>query len=284
MLTRCFQALCRPRSWPWPCSPRQFAGSPRTWAHAKVALHLQPYSAKNICLPASQGGEAPDLTPCVQFRDRGADGNRLQRLPGGVRPGWPPDGVAGLSCGDPVRPRARPGVDVLQLGDLRAISSSPTPAPTGTGRRRAGGNRITFDSQLNCQLATVPGYEIRGRAGGVRGLLRLRLRHATYFSVTPNLNLLSGPELVVGDCLGAETDLSPNVAGALAFSTTGLVDGCNPCLAELRRETWSARCPPPSTSDPSRWVIPGISPSPSATPASSTLDGTVASGAAGASP
>ena len=208
---------------------------------AKVALHLQPYTAKNICVPESQGGEAPDLTPCSQYATAGSTGTPYNAYLTVAAPSSLTEhpGVLALSCGilyqdgelggatrfDGV------GVDVYQWSLCNAGTEVPN-GPTGLLEDEwpasGGGNRMVL---FDCQLSTVPGYESEGVVA-VFGTFYVYAYSQDVFEITPNNNLLSGPELQVVDCERGPTNLDDGAAGFLTFSADGSVPGCNPCLQD----------------------------------------------------
>ncbi len=189
-----------------------------------VALHAQTRSAQGICDPPSAGGTAPYDVRIPLYNTSGEVGAGYNVYLIGVSA----SGMAGVSCGIDYDPVAASGVDVLDwvlCGDLQFTNAGPN----GEWPAAGGGNRITFDYTVNCPAYTVPGYESDG-VFSIFGAFYVYAYGDDQFRVTQNMNLESGPELVLGTCDGAEVPLPTDRGGWVAFSADGTSQGCNPAL------------------------------------------------------
>ena len=191
-----------------------------------VALHAKAHALKNYCLAPN----AP-LIACSQFTKTWPVGSssdvylivaKAQQAPG----------VAGVSCGIMYNPAIGGGVDVYQTylcADLEFTNAGAY----GEWPRAGGGNRITWVSTTNCQR-TLYGTE------GVQAVAEAFYVYAyspDMFSVTPNNNLVSGPELAVADCAASTTYLPlTGFGGAIGFGQPGY----NPCtdMVPVEPATW----------------------------------------------
>ncbi|NNF07375.1 MAG: choice-of-anchor D domain-containing protein [Candidatus Eisenbacteria bacterium] len=194
---------------------------------AKMAMHLQAPSTKNQCLPASQGGQLPDLTPCSQYVSSGATltGYDVYVTAAGYRlPNaryYPDEGIGGAEFGLNYNGTPGQGVDVFawtSCADL-AFPSATWPDPSG-------GITLTFDPANNCQNAPISGFESEN-GHAVLGVLYVYAYDDDQLQITGRNNIpLPLPKLA--DCLSVEADVLLADAGAVGFGEPG----CNPCLED----------------------------------------------------
>jgi hypothetical protein len=138
-------------------------------------------------------------------------------------------GIAALSCG------VEYGPNLACYSFTLCTSGLQFPNDGGNGEWPAslGGNRITWNAVTDCKR-TVYGTD------GVHALAGSFYVYAygpDLFQITENRNLLSGPELQVGDCSNSISDLPLTAAGAIGFAGT---EGYNPCTdgTPVSQTTW----------------------------------------------
>ena len=87
--------------------------------------------------------------------------------------------------------------------------NGPTGSSTDEWPASGGGNRLTWDSSIDCQTTTL------GMDGvhAVAGSFYVYAYSDDLFQVTPNNNLSTAPELQVGDCSEAVFDLQLSPGG-----------------------------------------------------------------------
>ncbi len=147
-----------------------------------------------------------------------------------VAHGDPGAGVGALSCGIDY------GENLGVSGWTFCASGLEFPNDGGKGEWPAddGGMRLTWNAVVDCQRTVVEPFGVHAVAGS----FTVYAYGPDRLSVTPNRNLVSGPELVVADCLNSLSDLPEEAAGAVGF---GGSPGRSPCLGEpVRSVTWGA--------------------------------------------
>jgi hypothetical protein len=200
----------------------------QTQPNAKIALHVKAHAAKqtNIC-PGGAASEDPNTAgiACSSYTtefglNAGADIYLV------VAQADPALGIAGVSCGIQFT------ADLSMSGWLLCADLEfPNSGPNGAWPNSLGGNRITWDKDVNCQSAD----EVIGSDGvhAIAGSFYVYAYADADFQVIENQNLQSGAELQVADCNSAATDLALTTTGYVRFSDTNT--GCNPCLVECDR-------------------------------------------------
>mgnify|MGYP000455444216 CR=1 FL=1 len=214
---------------------------------AVIALHLQTHLQKgDPCTvdPATQG------TACSDYVLQG-DLLTSYDLYLMVAQGNPVPGVGAISCGIVYNDGGCGattlddafGVDVFSWQLCTSGLDFPNGCLPGVENEwpaSGGGNRITWDVSLDCRT-TGPGTD------GVQacaGVFYVYAYDQDYFQITPNNNLVSGiPELQVGDCNNAVSNLLVTQTGFVWFSTGATEQGCNPCLTDcipiaVENTTW----------------------------------------------
>jgi hypothetical protein len=146
-----------------------------------------------------------------------------------------PGSVAGMSCGvvyDDTN-ASQTVVDWTLCADLEF----PNSGPNGVWPASGGGNRITWISTTNCQTTEIGQDGVHATAGFFYVYL-YGTSELTLMEVTPNNNLVSGPEMNIANCQAQATDLSPLAAAKVGFGTT---QGYNPCtVVPVEPTTWGA--------------------------------------------
>jgi hypothetical protein len=141
-------------------------------------------------------------------------------------------GIAGLSCGIEYSPTV--GMFGWTLcADLEFTNSGAN----GFWPASAGGNRITWVNDTNCQRTEIAPDKVHAFAG----VFYVYAYGNGTLAVTPNNNLGSGPELAVADCSAATTllPMDGSRAGVVGFGTA---TGYSPCAAIVPVEptTWGS--------------------------------------------
>jgi hypothetical protein len=198
-----------------------------TQDEAVIALHAKPHADKLINTCAS--GAAPEDPntqgiPCSDYVTQypvlaGADVYLV------VARADPAFGIAGLSCGVAYGPA---------LGMLGWTLCADLDFPNGGWPLNGGGNRITWDTDTNCQTQAM----VTDGVHAVAGAFYVYAYGADVLQITENLNLQTGPELQVADCSSAVTEVS-HLSGAVGFD---FMTGFNPCNTPIPVEmtSWGA--------------------------------------------
>jgi hypothetical protein len=217
--------------------------------HAKVALHVVPVVAKNLCLPASQGGDAPDDRPCTAFVTSASyfGDYTVYVLAAQADSGM---GFSGLSFGLAYDPDTLGvGLDVSRWTSC-ATTELPYDGPGGAWPAAGSGIRLGWDT---CQASPPSGFPADG-ALAVAGALEVQLMTGNDLSVVANPYDPLGSGLWVVDCVGAPTALPPTSAARVVFSSSGTAPGYNPCVT-----TSPAECSiEPASIDYGTGYIPGV--------------------------
>lgn len=202
------------------CGPvelRAGGGTPSTGTPV-LALHVQapPSKAALTCTSA-----APTL-PCSRYLTRAESGTgRYVYLV--VAHGDPVSGVGGVSCGIDYDQDLGAGVDLISWILCADGLEFPNSGGNGPWPAAGGGNRITW---LTCQHDEIPPDGVHA----VVGAFYVYAYGEGDLSVTPNNNLLSGPELAIVNCFSALQLVPSADVGRVAFSPGALRAGKNPCV------------------------------------------------------
>lgn len=195
-----------------------------------IALHSSGMTVKGSLICSSD--PVTNMVPCTAFDtdevlNNGSDVYLVVALA---------SELAGLSCGLQYDSASSQGVDIFGW-TLCADLEFPNSGPTGAWPAAGGGNRITWNAATNCQN-TVVGDGVMAVAGSFYTFAY----SADTFRITPNRNLMSGPEMTVANCSALETELD-----TLAVNPPyGWVDfgggmGYNPCEpTPVETTTWGS--------------------------------------------
>lgn len=194
---------------------------------AKLALHAQSPTTKNRCVGVSQGGPAPDQTPCSQLVTSGSSsaGYDVYVLASGFStpsPLWSfTDGLSGAELGLSYDGTLGQGVDVFSWE-----ACSDLEFPSATWPEPSGGITLTFNSGSNCQNETISGFESEG-GHTILGVMYVYPYGSDVLGLTGRNNIpLPFPKLA--DCDGSEVELTQSSIGVVGFD----MSGCNPCLED----------------------------------------------------
>lgn len=179
----------------------------------RVAVHADPVLGGGIC-PGVVGSRDPNTMgiPCSGYTTESSAFATVVYLV--VVTQDDTDGVLYLSC----------GIDYgsnLYATWIRCSDGLEFPGDGGNGNwpAPAGGNRITWTT---CQTTTVGSDGVHA----VAGAFYVYAYGNDLFQVTPNNTLMTGPELIVQNCVPTQTDIMSNPRGSVGF---GSVSGFNPC-------------------------------------------------------
>jgi len=190
--------------------------------NAVFTLHAKAHATKNYCTTGSPNSGTP--IPCTSYETKWPTASAADVYLVVAR-GTVGLGIAGASCGVYYNSVVGQGADVYAwylCADLE-FTNGPVGQPEWPASR--GGNRITWVSDTNCQR-TEAGTE---GVHAVAGAFYVYAYGNDKLAITPNNNLVSGPELAVANCAAA-TDYLPFLrAGFVTFSAGGADLGCNPC-------------------------------------------------------
>lgn len=186
----------------------------------KVALHVTTPPAKSSTVCTTY---RPDV-PCSDYILRGdvSAGYYVYLATGQTDPSA---GILALSCGIDYDPAPGQGVDVIQWIFCSDGVEYPNDGPNGPWPASGGGNRMTWST---CQNTEIP----PDGAHAVWGAFYIYAYGDDQMRVTPNENIVNGPEFKVVDCsLSPAEELDPAVAaGWASFSSGAASPGFNPCL------------------------------------------------------
>jgi hypothetical protein len=213
-----------------------FVSPARSDPGPKFALHVHAPQT-NPCAP-------PLAVPCSHFVTEGDIGTSfLVYLV--VAQVQPADGVSGISCGIRYDPAPGSGVDVSRWYQCADGLPFPNAGDYGEWPASGGGMRLTW---VSCADDPIPGYTSEG-AVAVAGAFSVYAYSADSLVVTPNNNLINGPELALGTCIGRTVDVSTANLGRVAFSSEGGLLGFNPCTGG------PGVPPPPPPTNPAAIVL-----------------------------
>ena len=171
--------------------------------NARFALHARSQVAKAATLCTTSTPNAAGL-PCTDYTVTysGASGSisTVYLVVGQASL----TGLAAVSCG--INYTSNLYVTWASCGDLD-FTNGPTGLPEDEWPQPAGGNRITWVLPANCQNEPIGGRGVHAVAGS----FYVYVYGDDVLELTPNNNLVSGPELAVTDCAGSSTILFPDV-------------------------------------------------------------------------
>jgi hypothetical protein len=204
-----------------------------TQNNAVLSLHLKTHAKAGICDtvdPVTQG------IACSNYVLSGNLTTAYDMYLTMAKGEYPP-GLAALSCGiiydngviGGATQGNATGLDVfswtLCTSGLQ-FPNGPTGLPQDEWPASGGGNRITWNAVTDCKQ-TGPGSD---GVQAVAGVFYVYAYTTDFFQITENLNLLSGPELQVGDCNNSITNIPVTSAAFAKFSAGAVNQGCNPCV------------------------------------------------------
>jgi hypothetical protein len=202
----------------------------------KILLHVMATTSKNPCTTyfttAMPNCESADVTATAA-----GDGSLSYFVYVVVARGDSMQTLSGLQLGvtydtgDPTDIADGSGIDMFAWILCATLEFATPPHWTNGGAAPGGGNLITWDSSNRCQTGEVAA--------------------AGYFYVTAysdsKLEVTVRPvddAAKVADCQASEVIVSEGALGYAQFSTSGTVEGCNPCLENCapvatKSSTWS---------------------------------------------
>ena|GEM_PF-6508323 len=189
--------------------------------HSRIAFHVHSNTAKGVCVPITQGGQAP-VGPCSNLgaAARADTPAILYVIAAQADSG---QGFSGVSAG------IHYSSTLLGLaGDVHWYGCATTTSfdgPDGPWPSEGSGARIDWNV---CQIAPPPGFSQEG-AFAVIGAIAIYPEGEGWAEIVENALDPAGPGLRVFDCTGTETLLSSASAGKVRFSSSGTEPGYNPC-------------------------------------------------------
>ena len=180
---------------------------------AKVLLHLKPHTATPCA--------SPPTVPCTNYTTRGRTGISYDAyLVVADVMGF--EGLGGVSCGIDYNPAPGSGADIYTWTLCADGFEWTNSGPNGDWPSAGSGNRITWTT---CQRNSPGSHGIHA----VAGVFYIYAYGDDRFKVTENLNLQSGPELKVANCVGTEAFLPAVYGGSVDFTPAATSPGYNPC-------------------------------------------------------